>query len=215
MPSLTPWAAQVSIPVSAVDADAKAVSSLTWIYRMVGQSAWSSPQTAQTITVPSDGVYQIEVTATDEKNVSTTRTFYVGQDASYTPAAPGAPTGLALLGGNGLTVSPQGQCCVYFSAGPAQLGYDVSLPEGLEMQVSADGGQTWTEVWTGPQPPPVNGVYSPGNGTWFPGAGTPAGTFILRARTRDIVGLGDAAVWSDWTAISDSSIVSYDPNVSF
>ena len=145
------------------------------------------------------GVYDLEVSATDTHGIVASTTFSFALDPSvatdgmnWTGENP-FPPAIAVTGGHGTTATGKAALTPVYDSD--QEGFDVALPDDLQVQVSSDSGQTWTDV--------------PGDGAFTP---TIAGTYIMRARVRDAA-LGDAntAPWSHWSPITDASVEIYDP----
>ncbi|MDX6521300.1 MAG: hypothetical protein QOF08_1905 [Gaiellales bacterium] len=184
------WTTQISIPVSATDA--AGMASLVYRTRLIGQQ-WSVPQSAcvialacsdGTITVPSDGVYDIEVTATGTDTGASTQTFRAAQDSNLSVPNGGWLAEVAAIGGGlgAATVPPDPQQGLYVVFPPA---WNAQM-----MMVSADSGATWQ---------PVGGF------TCVP---SQPGVYIMRATFAYQNGM-----FAPWSAPTDSAILYVDvPN---
>jgi hypothetical protein len=184
------WTTQISIPVSA--SDPAGVASLVYRTRLIGQE-WSAPQSAcvialacsdGTITVPSDGVYDIEVTATGTDTGVSTQTFRAAQDSNLSVPNVGWLAEVAAIGGGlgATTVPPDPQQGLYVIFPPT---WDSQM-----MMVSADSGATWQ---------PVQG---------FSCVPSQPGVYIMRATFASQNGM-----FAPWSAPTDSAILTVDvPN---
>ncbi len=153
------WTTHISIPVSA--SDPAGMASLVYRTRLIGQE-WSAPQSAcvialacsdGAITVPSDGVYDIEVTATGTDTGASTETFRAAQDSNLSvPNQDWLAQVAAIAGGLGATTVPpdpqQGLYTIFPPAWDAQM-----------MMVSSDSGATWQSIQGFTCVPSQPGIY--------------------------------------------------------
>jgi hypothetical protein len=182
------WTTQISIPVSA--SDPAGMASLVYRTRLIGQE-WSAPQSAcqialacsdGTITVPSDGVYDIEVTATATDSGASTQTFRAAQDSNLSVPNPDWLAAVAAIGGGSgaTTVPPDPQQGLYAIFPPT---WDSQMT-----MVSADSGVTWQSVQGPSCVPSQPGIYimrvtfASQNGRFAPWS-APADSAILKVDT--------------------------------